>query len=71
MGLFSFLKKKNDAPADDILVMPDTRLRAGEPSRLDSEAERERQRAIARERARKRGVEPAVAESAASVAAFG
>lgn len=53
MGLFSFLKKKNDAPADDILVMPDSRLRAGEPSRLDSEAERERQRAIARATAAK------------------
>ncbi|MGG7605536.1 STAS domain-containing protein [Massilia sp. BKSP1R2A-1] len=53
MGLFSFLKKKNDAPADDIFVMPDTRLRAGEPSRLDSEAERERQRAIARATAAK------------------
>ncbi|QOY94781.1 hypothetical protein IM543_02395 [Massilia sp. UMI-21] len=33
--------------------MPDTRLRAGEPSRLDSEAERERQRAIARATAAK------------------
>jgi anti-anti-sigma regulatory factor len=53
MGLFSFLKKKTDAPADELLVMPDTRLRAGEPSRLDSEAERERQRAIARATAAK------------------
>ncbi len=53
MGLFSFLKRKNDAPADDILVVPDTRLRAGEPSRLESEAERERQRAIARATAAK------------------
>ena len=56
MGLFSFLKKKNDAPADDFLAtldVPSSRLRAGEPSRLDSEAERERQRAIARATAAK------------------
>lgn len=52
MGLFSFLKKKSDAPGDDILAL-DTRLRAGEPARLDSEAERERQRAIARATAAK------------------
>ncbi|MCC2974621.1 hypothetical protein [Massilia sp. IC2-476] len=52
MGLFSFLKKKSD-PADAELVVLDTRLRAGEPSRLDSEAERERQRAIARATAAK------------------
>ena len=53
MGLFSFLKRKSDAPADALLVALDTRLRAGEPSRLDSEAERERQRAIARATAAK------------------
>jgi len=56
MGLFSFLKKKHDVPAAEapgVLLMPDTRLRAGEPSRLDSEAERERQRAIARATAAK------------------
>ncbi|KFI07938.1 STAS domain-containing protein [Massilia sp. BSC265] len=56
MGLFSFLKKKSDTPAEDAsasFVVVDTRLRAGEPSRLDSEAERERQRAIARATAAK------------------
>ena len=53
MGLFSFLKKKHDAPAGDAFLVPDSRLRAGEPSRLDSEAERERQRAIARATAAK------------------
>jgi ABC-type transporter Mla MlaB component len=52
MGLFSFLKKKSDAPVEDFLAT-DTRLRAGEPSRLDSEADRERQRAIARATAAK------------------
>ena len=49
MGLFSFLKKKNEAPPE----APATRLRAGEPSRLASEAERERQREIARATAAK------------------
>ena len=56
MGLFSFLKKKSDAPGGDAsasLLALDTRLRAGEPSRLDTEAERERQRAIARATAAK------------------
>ena len=56
MGLFSFLKKKSDTPVEDAstaLFVADTRLRAGEPSRLDSEAERERQRAIARATAAK------------------
>lgn len=56
MGLFSFLKKKSDTPGRDAqaeLPVLDTRLRAGEPSRLDSEAERERQRAIARATAAK------------------
>lgn len=53
MGLFSFLKKKNDAPGEGFLATPDTRLRAGEPSRLHSEAERERQREIARATAAK------------------
>lgn len=53
MGLFSFLKKKSDTPADEELLVVDTRLRAGEPSRLESEAERERQRAIARATAAK------------------
>ena len=53
MGLFSFLKKKSDAPGEDSLATPDTRLRAGEPSRLLSEAERERQREIARATAAK------------------
>ncbi|NNG24111.1 hypothetical protein [Telluria aromaticivorans] len=53
MGLFSFLKKKNDAPGEGFLATPDTRLRGGEPSRLLSEAERERQREIARATAAK------------------
>lgn len=56
MGLLSFLKKKIDAPGRDAhsaLPVLDTRLRMGEPSRLDSEAERERQRAIARATAAK------------------
>lgn len=56
MGLFSFLKKKSDTPvedASDSFLAVDTRLRAGEPSRLDTEAERERQRAIARATAAK------------------
>jgi ABC-type transporter Mla MlaB component len=54
VGLFSFLKKKNEpaAPA------PETRLRAGEPSRTDGarhdpDAEHARQRAIARATAAK------------------
>jgi anti-anti-sigma regulatory factor len=51
MGLFSFLKKKNEDTGAGLL-MPDTRLRAGEPSRLD-EAERARQREIARATAAK------------------
>jgi ABC-type transporter Mla MlaB component len=49
MGFFSFFNKKNEQPA----AAPETRLRAGEPSRLDTEAERERQRAIARATAAK------------------
>ena len=49
MGLFSFLKKKNDGVAE----APATRLRAGEPSRLSTDAERERQRDIARATAAK------------------
>ncbi len=56
MGLFSFLKKKSDTPRENApaaLPVPDTRLRAGEPSRLDSEADRERQREIARATAAK------------------
>ncbi|WP_026354556.1 hypothetical protein [Massilia niastensis] len=52
MGLFSFLKKKNDDTGAAFLA-PETRLRAGEPSRLDSEAERARQREIARATAAK------------------
>ena len=52
MGLFSFLKRKND-DAGAGLLMPETRLRAGEPSRLGTEAERERQREIARATAAK------------------
>ncbi|MEH6433815.1 hypothetical protein V7778_02000, partial [Massilia sp. DD77] len=52
MGLFSFLKRKNDDAGAGLLA-PETRLRAGEPSRLGSEAERERQREIARATAAK------------------
>jgi anti-anti-sigma regulatory factor len=52
MGLFSFLKKKNDAVVQPNWPPPESRLRA-EPSRLDSEAERERQREIARATAAK------------------
>ena len=37
MGLFSFFNKKNAQTAS----APETRQRAGEPSRLDTEAERE------------------------------
>ncbi|MDL2353868.1 MAG: STAS domain-containing protein [Pseudomonadota bacterium] len=52
MGIFSFLKKKKDVPVDS---GPATRLRTGEPSRLglDNEAERARQREIARATAAK------------------
>ncbi len=46
MGLFGFLKKKD--PLRDNSAGPATRLRMGEPSRLDTEAERARQREIAR-----------------------
>lgn len=49
VGLFSFLKKKNNAVAE----APATRLRAGEPSRPSIDAERERQREIARATAAK------------------
>jgi anti-anti-sigma regulatory factor len=52
MGLFSFLKKKNDAVVQPGWPPPESRLR-GEPSRLDSEAERQRQRDIARATAAK------------------
>jgi anti-anti-sigma regulatory factor len=49
VGFFSFLKRKNDEPAS----APATRLRTGEPSRLETEAERARQREIARATAAK------------------
>lgn len=49
VGLFSFLKKKSDSLPE----APATRLRADEASRLASEAERERQREIARATAAK------------------
>ena len=52
MGLFSFLKRKNDTVAGRDWPPPESRLR-GEPSRLDTEAERERQREIARATAAK------------------
>ena len=47
MGLFDFLKKKDTGR--DNSAGPSTRLRMGEPSRLDTEMERARQREIARE----------------------
>ena len=52
MGLFGFLKKKDEGRDS---AGPATRLRTGEPSRLglDSEAERARQREIARATAAK------------------
>ena len=49
MGLFSFLKKKSE-PAPEAPPMP---ARADEPARLSIEAERERQRDIARATAAK------------------
>lgn len=49
MGLFSFLKKKNEAPAS----VPAAAARPEEASRLASEAERARQREIARATAAK------------------
>ncbi|WP_159628184.1 STAS domain-containing protein [Massilia puerhi] len=52
MGLFSFLKRKNDTAGARDWPPPESRLR-GEPSRLDTEAERERQREIARATAAK------------------
>lgn len=52
MGLFSFLKRKNDDAGVRDWPPPESRLR-GEPSRLDTEAERERQREIARATAAK------------------
>jgi anti-anti-sigma regulatory factor len=52
MGLFSFLKRKNNDAGVRDWPPPESRLR-GEPSRLDSEAERERQREIARATAAK------------------
>jgi anti-anti-sigma regulatory factor len=57
MGLFDFLKKKGDAPlaGADVRPRPDTPLAAGPATRLalDTEAERERQREIARATAAK------------------
>jgi ABC-type transporter Mla MlaB component len=47
MGLFGFLKKKDVGRENS--AGPPTRLRMGEPSRLDTEAERARQRELARE----------------------
>lgn len=52
MGLFSFLKRKNDTAQVRDWPPSESRLR-GEPSRLDTEAERERQREIARATAAK------------------
>jgi anti-anti-sigma regulatory factor len=57
MGLFDFLKKKGDAPlaGADVRPRPDNPLAAGPATRLalDTEAERERQREIARATAAK------------------
>jgi anti-anti-sigma regulatory factor len=57
MGLFDFLKKKGDAPlaGADARLRPDNPLAAGPVTRLalDTEAERERQREIARATAAK------------------
>ena len=57
MGLFDFLKKKGDAPpvGADVRSRPDGPLVAGPVTRLalDTEAERERQREIARATAAK------------------
>ena len=57
MGLFDFLKKKGDAPlaGADVRPRPDNPLAAGPVTRLalDTEAERERQREIARATAAK------------------
>jgi anti-anti-sigma regulatory factor len=57
MGLFDFLKKKSDAPlaGADVRPRPDNPLVAGPVTRLalDTEAERERQREIARATAAK------------------
>lgn len=52
MGFFSFLKRKNDTMDGGDWPPPESHLR-GEPSRLDTEAERERQREIARATAAK------------------
>ena len=46
MGIFSFLKKKSAAPQQ--AAGPDSRLRSGDVSRLNTDAERARQRDIAR-----------------------
>ena len=53
VGIFSMFKRKDDQADSD--AAPDTRLRAGEPSRLplDTDAERARQREIARATAAK------------------
>jgi ABC-type transporter Mla MlaB component len=54
VGLFSFLKKKNEQAAGPGAAGATPALsRAGEPSRLDTEAERARQREIARATAAK------------------
>jgi ABC-type transporter Mla MlaB component len=55
LGIFSFLKKKSAAPDQAEAAGVPTRLRSGEPSRLgiDAEAERARQREIARATAAK------------------
>jgi ABC-type transporter Mla MlaB component len=55
LGIFSFLKKKNGQPDEAEAAGVPTRLRTGEPSRLGpgTEAERARQREIARATAAK------------------
>ena len=53
VGIFSFLKKKTDAPAREPAARPRPGESASLPSPLSSEAERERQREIARATAAK------------------
>ncbi|RJG14717.1 STAS domain-containing protein [Massilia cavernae] len=53
MGIFDRFKRKTGQPGGAFEDPPDTRLRAGEPSRMDSDAERARLREIARATAAK------------------
>ncbi|MGZ8339984.1 MAG: STAS domain-containing protein [Telluria sp.] len=53
MGIFDRFKRKNDQQGGSFEAPPDSRLRAGEPSRLETDAERARLREIARATAAK------------------